>query len=273
MKAFLVTSLIFTCVYSVDLYSADPDLRCFYPHKTEQAMAEHQGCGAIDDRGQIKLTERALQQFLFPESGLGCLLVSQASEVLAFYVNEHGKTLSTLFVDNGCDYFQEGLARTHVDNKVAYFNNQLDIQITTHFDEGRSFSYAHAVVCNGPFKEEKMGEHTAVSGGQCGLINHDGKLVVPAKYALEQNEVFTLYINSHNECEPPPISKAADALCHGRRHGRMLDYHSDNWLFHQVIANGDTWLIEFIQAEEPDQTLIMEIDKHTAHWKSIIPKE
>ena len=251
------------------------DIPCIYPHKSSQEMAEHLGCATLTANGQLQLKPETLQRILFPESGVECLLMLQQSEVLAFYVKDTGESRSTLFVDNGCDYFEEGLARGYVDGKITYFDNSLTTAVKTEFEQGMPFYYAHAVVCNGPFVEEKTADHdhTLQSGGRCGLIDHQGKLVVPAEYPIEQDEAFEKYINANNECEPPPIKTEADALCHGRRHGKMLNYLSDNWTWHEINEKDGVWQLEFIQAEEPDQILIMDIDRDSAHWRSIVPKE
>jgi hypothetical protein len=245
---------------------------CVIPHKVEQSMSVQENCGRVDADGVFHPRQAILDLTEFPDQAPACLIIIGAeNEYLPYYVLGNGKSQASIFVDNGCDYFEEGLARTHVAGKVAYFDKDFTVKIATEFDEGAPFYYGHAVVCNGPFKEEQVGEHTLQRGGRCGLIDHTGELVVPAHYSIEDRDVFSKYINTHNDCEMPPIKTEADALCHGRRHARHLDHHSDNWTWYQVREKDKVWLIDFIQAEEPETRLTMEIDGESAHWNSIIP--
>ena len=246
---------------------------CVYPDKIAQSLLENSDCGEISPQGELLFSQKLLAKVDFSADLPACVLVGTGETYSAFYLDKLGNSRSTQFFDNGCDYFKEGLARTFVDEKVAYFDKSLAVSIQTDFEQGAPFYYEHAIVCNGPFVEEKIGEHTLQSGGRCGLIDHEGKVVVAAEYRIEDQDVFTAYINSHNECTPPPVTTEASALCHGRRHARHLDYHSDDWTWYQVRQGDEVWYIDFAQANEPDVKITLELDKATAQWNSIIPQE
>lgn len=249
-------------------------LDCIIPHKVEQSMFPQEDCGSLDENSVFKPGTSLLNLIEFPDNAPACvILVGDNDDYLTHYVLPNGLTQTTLFFDNGCDYFEEGLARGKLNNKTIYFDKNLEIQIATDFEEGAPFYYGHAEVCNGPFIEKQEGEHTLQSGGQCGLIDRSGKLVVDANYTIEDQDVFTRYISSHNECEPPPIQNENDALCHARRHARVQDHHSDNWTWFEVEDRGANWAVHFIMAEDPDYKITMEINAESAHWNSIIPEK
>jgi hypothetical protein len=98
------------------------------------------------------------------------------------YINEKGKTFIRPFViDNGPDYFEEGLARFRIDNKFGFFDRRGKIMIKPQFDFAFPFHEGLAAICMG-CKEDPEGEHRSVKGGKWGYINKKGKIVIPTQF-------------------------------------------------------------------------------------------
>ncbi len=243
------------------------DTSCVYPSKKDDGSLDVlEGCGSING-DQINLKQSHLNNLAFSSDGLACVMFSTED---IFYVHENGQTQRTYFFDNGCDYFEEGLARGIVNGKMVYINKLLDVALSPPFEFLTSFDYGHAVVCNGPFITSTDGEHTFRTGGKCGLINKQGKLVVEAKYNIEDQQAFKDYINSNNHCPKPPAVSESAALCHAKRHVSNMDYHSAKWISHKISQFADVWIISFVE-EGPDQTeFTLTLDASNAEWRSLV---
>jgi hypothetical protein len=116
------------------------------------------------------------------------------------YINKKGeKIIRPLVVDNGPDYFIEGLSRYVDDNKYGFFNEKGHIIIKAEFDYALPFSEGRSAVCNG-CKEKKDVEHSFFDGGKWGFINRIGKIVISYQYdsvqSFENNRAFAT-INDH----------------------------------------------------------------------------
>jgi hypothetical protein len=98
------------------------------------------------------------------------------------YINKKGETIIRPFViDNGPDYFKDGLARFRCDNKFGFFDRTGKIIIDAQFDFALPFHEGLAAVCEG-CKEETHGEYHSVKGGTWGYINKQGALVIPSQF-------------------------------------------------------------------------------------------
>ena len=98
------------------------------------------------------------------------------------YINQKGRIVIRPFViDNGPDYFKEGLARFRIDNKFGFFDPKGNITIPPQFDFALPFHEGLAAICTG-CKEEPEGEHRSVKGGRWGYINKKGKIVIPTQF-------------------------------------------------------------------------------------------
>jgi hypothetical protein len=116
------------------------------------------------------------------------------------YINKKGeKIIRPLVVDNGPDYFIEGLSRYVDDNKYGFFNEKGHIIIKAEFDYALPFSEGRSAVCKGCF-ETKDGEYSFYEGGKWGFIDRNGKIVIDYQYdrvqSFEKNRAFVT-INGH----------------------------------------------------------------------------
>ncbi|UZE94589.1 WG repeat-containing protein [Alkalimarinus alittae] len=105
-----------------------------------------------------------------------------------FYLKEDGNFLSVIPFDNGADTFREGLVRSVINSKIAYFNQELQMVIPPKYDWGWPFYNGRALVCTGcKISEPDDDGHKPVKGGVWGYINKSGKEVVTVKF--NQTEV------------------------------------------------------------------------------------
>jgi len=165
---------------------AEPIDNCAYVPKqsTDNPYPElttYENCGAIDEDRTLIVKKEHLDNMSFNEDGLACIYVNRAR---VFYVRQDGRTIESLYYDNGCDYFEEGLARGRIDGKIIFFNTKLEVVIETPFESALPFKGGYAAVCNGGYAEQN-GEYTFMRGGACGYIDHSGNLIVPLKYSRE----------------------------------------------------------------------------------------
>lgn len=223
-------------------------------------------CGPMaGDR--IILKDEHFENMSFNPDGLACILFPGDN---VFYINRDKESRRAYFSDNGCDHFKEGLARGFVDGEMVFINKSLELALAPGFERLLPFDYGHSVVCNGPFVEEERGEHTLSRGGSCGLMDHEGNLVVEAKHKMEERTVFRDYINSHNHCSSPPVTDELSALCHAKRHVSNMRFHSDIWKRHEITRLNDSWLVSFVETNRPDVEFSMVLNSETAHWLTII---
>jgi hypothetical protein len=103
-----------------------------------------------------------------------------------FYVKPDGKFLPVIFYDNGADYYQEGLTRSLLNGKIAYFNTDLELVLAPGYDWGWPFHEGRALVCNGCILAPVEDGHQALQGGWWGYINREGKEVVPVRYKASE---------------------------------------------------------------------------------------
>jgi hypothetical protein len=102
------------------------------------------------------------------------------------YIDTTGRVLiRPLIVDNGPDYFEEGLARFRAASGIGFFDKTGKIVIQARYAFAQSFSEGFAAVCDG-CNEKQEGEHTAVEGGRWGFIDRQGTLIIPFQFEAAQ---------------------------------------------------------------------------------------
>lgn len=98
------------------------------------------------------------------------------------YIDERGNIIIRPFViDNGPDYFAEGLARFRMGKKFGFFDQKGKIIIAPQFDFAFPFHEGLAAICIG-CKETPEGEYRYVKGGRWGYIDKRGTMVIPARF-------------------------------------------------------------------------------------------
>jgi hypothetical protein len=98
------------------------------------------------------------------------------------YIGRSGQlVIRPLAVDNGPDYFQEGLARFTADGKTGFFDRRGKVTIPARYAFAEPFSQGRAAVCEG-CREVAEGEHRVLQGGRWGFIDRAGTLVIPVHF-------------------------------------------------------------------------------------------
>lgn len=104
------------------------------------------------------------------------------------YIDHTGKLLlRPHVVDNGPDYFRDGLARFVADGKVGFMDTQARIVIAAAYAYAEPFDKGYALIC-GDCRAERDGEHTRMVGKRWGAIDASGGEVVAA--AVTRNEAL-----------------------------------------------------------------------------------
>jgi hypothetical protein len=134
--------------------------------------------GFRDGRGEVVIPPKFVVAREFSTGGVAAVV--DGSEWI--YIDRKGKSLLTpLVVDNGPDYFCEGLARLVHARKVGFFDERGRVVIEPRFDFALPFSEGLSAFCEGCF-EESDGEHRRVVGGKWGFLDTSGRTVIPAVY-------------------------------------------------------------------------------------------
>jgi hypothetical protein len=177
-----IVIILFILTIPKYVYADEINFKCSYHTKLKRELLLFSDCGVIESNGQISVQKKHIDNIYFGgRYELACINIHRKGW---YYANEEGKIISAMEQDNGCDYFQDGVARTLIKGKVAFFNEQLEVVIATEFETATPFVNGYSAVCNGGYTE-KLGIHTFKRGGDCGYINKKGELVLPLKYTLE----------------------------------------------------------------------------------------
>ena len=177
--------LLFTAreVYAVDcIYASKPTEESPYSDMYPQG-----DCGTLEGDDILHLKKSHFERLRFSEENLAWIIISEPRPIKVFYVSRNGKVVRTHFFDNSADYFEEGLARMILNDKFGYINKELETVIPPKYDFAFPFQNEHAIVCN-QCKPEPAGEHKEVTGGNWGVINKDGKVIIPI--TLKRDELI-----------------------------------------------------------------------------------
>jgi hypothetical protein len=173
----LVTLVCPICSFGDEVFS------CAYEPKKSEAfpipeLTSFDNCGTVDRSGKMIFAPEHLKQVGYEGKGnLACIYVKSSRGASVYYVNSKDKSIETVYFDNGCDYFESGLARTKIDGRIAYFNRNLEIVLVTPYESASPFYDGLATACRGG-KYVRRGEHTFLSDAECAYFGLDGKIVV-----------------------------------------------------------------------------------------------
>jgi hypothetical protein len=113
----------------------------------------------------LQISGEHLVKMSYTTSGLASALIHGHW----YYVRPNGDLLQVVTFDNGADYFSEGLTRSLVRGKVAYFDSKFHQVTPPKYDWGWPFEAGRALVCIGckPAKSEEDGHNSvdAENGG------------------------------------------------------------------------------------------------------------
>jgi WG containing repeat len=143
-------------------------------------------CAATGPDGRPRLKRSYLARLRYDRGGLASVLLFNGTDKRKaqwFYVRPGVIPVPVESMDNGPDYFEDGLARSRVGGKIGYINRKLNLVIPAKYDGAYPFKDGVAVVCTActyvsdPTATE--GERGWYEGGQWGRIDRRGRVVSP----------------------------------------------------------------------------------------------
>jgi hypothetical protein len=167
-------------VIAIDQSTVAPAFDCWEPERTFKK------CAATGADGRPRLTRFYLTRLRYDRDGLASVLLWDGIDPRKFqwfYVRRGVIPVPVESMDNGPDYFEDGLARSRVGGKIGYIDRKLNLVIPATYDGAYPFKDGVAVVCtactivsDGIVSD---GERSWYEGGQWGRIDRSGRVVTP----------------------------------------------------------------------------------------------
>ncbi|MBM9576238.1 WG repeat-containing protein [Leptospira sp. 201903070] len=134
--------------------------------------------GFKDSKGNVAIKPQYSFSYDFDENGVTFVFGNGEWSC----IDEKNRVLLNPFLfDNGPDPFLGGLARFKENHKIGFFDPQCNKIIPALFDFAFPFEEDLTLVCLG-CKSVKLGEHSKIEGGEYGLIDKKGNIIVPIEY-------------------------------------------------------------------------------------------
>lgn len=174
-QPWLVVS-VFSLFLCANARTLDYPMECTYVTNAPTAeLKRHAGCASVVG-ASVRISTEHLARMSYTSSGLASAFIDGHW----YYVKSNGDLLQVVTLDNGADYFVEGLTRSLVRGKVAYFDTKFHQVIAPKYDWGWPFEAGRALVCVGCAvgKPDPDG-HGSIDGGKWGFIDKNGKEIVP----------------------------------------------------------------------------------------------
>lgn len=156
---------------------------CSNSNNPDEAELQPRGKMAYEKEGKIFATPTTLSKLDFSK-GLAAISVSEKGWL---FVKPDGSTIPTLTIDNGPDYFCEGLARYVDGGKTGFIDPSGNIVINAQFGFACPFKSGYSKVCD-DFSLERLDEHQLVKSDHWGCIDKTGHLILPMEYSLQEIE-------------------------------------------------------------------------------------
>ena len=150
----------------------------FTPKQTEQnpypEIEVFHHCASYQNK-HLEITDKHWRKLNFNENQLTTLF----TQGQYFYLKPDRSYLPVITYDNGADYFQEGLTRSLLNGKIAFYNHDFELVLATDFDWAWPFQDGVARVCRGCVVTQVNEEHTGLTGGVWGYIDKQGNMIEP----------------------------------------------------------------------------------------------
>ena len=157
-------------------------LECYTSSDPMAEPEPHAGCATVRDK-TIAILPDHLRRLSYSDNGLATILIGRQH----YYVKRSGALLPVVTFDNWADDFSEGLVRSLVQGKVAFFDTNFRGVIAPRYDWAWPFKGGRSLVCLGCIAERSHRDgHITVSGGRWGFINKKGIEVVPVRFSREE---------------------------------------------------------------------------------------
>lgn len=125
-----------------DIESGDSKPGNYNRHVFEDAKTGLKGYR--DGAGQVVISARYPAAWEFRVGGVAAVVDGRTPFI---YIDPAGRTLANAYaLDNGPDYFQEGIARIVEHGKIGFMTDRGRIIVPPHFERASSFCHGHAEV-------------------------------------------------------------------------------------------------------------------------------
>lgn len=177
------TIFVFALFVAANASALDFPMECTYVANTRTAELEsHTRCAALVGRSW-RIAVEHLKKMSYTSSGLASAWIDGHW----YYVKPNGDLLQVVTFDNGADYFSDGLTRSLMSGKIAYFDTNLHQVIAPKYDWGWPFESGRALVCLGcAVGRSSEDGHGSVDGGRWGFIGKSGREIVPVTLTKAQ---------------------------------------------------------------------------------------
>lgn len=162
---------------------------------------ENNKYGYVDSLGTVAIP--FIYDFAFTDTMINIAFVAHNGEIKA--INKNNNILFTVFnYDNGPDYLHEGLFRIKDDeDNIGFGNMEGNIIIKPAYFYATPFQYGFSAVNKGGYLEntDHLNNYSVVSGGKWGLINKNGKKVLPVifdKISFLNDEKLLIQFGNYN---------------------------------------------------------------------------
>src|SRR3954471_11715481 len=156
-----VLTIVATAILVATVIAGDFPLPCRFMVDLPD-LSKVPNCAKRED-AHIVVSKAALESGFFFEHGLARALIDHTW----YYIKRDGTTLAVITFDNGPDDFAEGLTRSRINDKIAYFDRQFKQVIPPKYDWGWPFENGKALVCVGCKEHSRHGdEHRRMEGGR-----------------------------------------------------------------------------------------------------------
>jgi hypothetical protein len=141
-------------------------------YQFEGKFSTFQSCAWRDAKGALYVDRFHLRRMNYDRRGLAVAFVDGWN-----YVSRYGRSAAVVPFDNSADPFSDGFARSPLNGKIGYIDEQLDLVIPARFDGAFPFARGLAAVCMDCHKVSE-GEHSSYAGGRWGCIDGRGNFTV-----------------------------------------------------------------------------------------------
>lgn len=156
-------------------FGAEPAGTCAYATR-EGEFGSHPECLTLNKQGQLVLAPSLAKRLSFGAEGLASVYSSRLGWM---YVNRKGKIVirGVATMDNGADYFSDGLVRFAQNGKWGYANARGRVVVVPAYDGALPFDNGIGRVCQGCKSTcaEASCEHHVLAGGEWACLNTRGE--------------------------------------------------------------------------------------------------
>jgi hypothetical protein len=170
----MLTAFLCLPVFGKDM--SDPSACAFSP--ANGSFRQFPGCVEKDNKGNLSISPKYAKKLPFEGNGLASVYSEKHGWM---YVNQKGRVLisGVATMDNGADYFSDGLVRFSRDGKWGFANESGLLVVPAIYDGAMPFAKGVAQVCKGC--ESKCAdpgcEHHSFVGGEWLCVDTGGKVV------------------------------------------------------------------------------------------------